>query len=388
MLNYLRLFKGWALLENSQFTNIKEMKETIDDVFIQYLDTLKAKSTLVKSGVCIDPQILDNEEKIKKASKRHGREDYTYQYSADKSEKIPLYAYRLSIPKKLTDAEMYQIMKRAYRLLSEDFLIVDLKAFYFYRSSLIINFYYRKVTISQSSEQLSRNIKELKEKGYEKKIIKIYVDRPDDELLLVWNLGDFFTLKEKKRNHIYSKCFEWKDLTRSESSGIRNRKKILENALSELNSVFPDLKEKATTQWIDKTCRNKIVVDKSFGALGDKLILEGGTIRLYFEDKLSNNQKVIFQEGQPTEYHDFRWGSMGYVYPKKDILRVSALTFSIMLLDEKTTKQISLEMPDLLHLELWKDKSWDFKTTSRLNFPNWVYEAESIDWLRLPPNFK
>jgi len=315
-LNYLKSFNDLALLESFKMPDLKEMKEVFDDVFMKYFDRYSSKSP--SSGT------TSKLVKIGRCPPTGG------QPSVDKDGLIlDMYSYNINIPESLTAADLKKMIQRAYIILSEDFVIYDIRAKHIARygqvgkSYVFIQFFNRKVKTFTLPQNVSKNIESLKKIGY----------KPSP-----YDYRQYFSSKGAPL--LFSKSIEIDDKAITESSRIKKRKEILVPGVAELYSILPDLKQKMTTEKIEKIIRDT----KSNGT---KIYLNNSVVHILFEDKLSGNQ-------------NFEQRRVGGSWISR---KFSAFTITILFKDERVEKEISLDYPDLL--------DYDY-TSKKIFFSNWI----------------
>lgn len=313
-LNYLKSFNDLFLLESFKMPDLKEMKEVFDDVFIKYFDRYTSKSP--SSGTT---------SKLVKIG-RHARGGMRTAGGQD-GLILDMYSYNINIPEALTAADLKKMIKRAYMILSEDFVIYDIRANYVARygrvgkSYVFIEFFNRKVKTFTIPEEVSENIESLKKIGYGRS---------------TYNYHRYFSSKGEPL--LFSKSIEIDDKARTESARIKKRKEVLIPGISELYSILPDLKQKMTTEKIEKIIRDT-------KRDGTKIYLNNLVVHILFEDKLSQNQKFS---------SEFAGKGQRWIYKKS-----SAFTITILFKDERVEKEISLDYPDLLDYDYTSKRTRD-----------------------------
>lgn len=333
-LNYLKSFNDLALLESFKMPDLKEMKEVFDDVFMKYFDRYSSKSP--SSGTTSKLNYLGEWVTLEKLPNSRGLNAefaarpmyFSSRLSNFKSGRLPLYSYNINIPESLTAADLKKMIQRAYIILSEDFVIYDIRAKHIARygqvgkSYVFIEFFNRKVKTFTLPQNVSENIESLKKIGY----------KPSP-----YDYRKYFSSKGEPL--LFSKSIEIDDKARTESSRIKKRKEILVPGVAELYSILPDLKQKMTTEKIEKIIRDT-------KRDGTKIYLNNSVVHILFEDKLSGNQ-------------NFEHRRVGGSWISR---KFSAFTITILFKAELVEKEIFLDYPDLL----------DYDYTSKKIFSDWI----------------
>lgn len=328
----IKLFEEFS--QNVKYPDIKSIKDDIDDCFISYFDRFEGKSNKTSSKIeyykwqLAQDIVKGDEWRSDMPTKIQDRFNLGL---------IPLYLYELNIPRNLDVKEQLNLLKRAYRLLSDDLLIYDLKVIwgiYTSKTTLVILFYSRKFTeLAVPQEQIK--IKELLQaKGYSAFSDKDKWESGDRKRFYTFNyaMRDFWRIEEVRYGPTFLNSYRFRDSRflpnqpKDFGTKLTKRVTVLTRVLAELKRIFPKLGQTlAKTNLLLLCLRGRSTRKRVINTIK---IEDTAIIKFFFEDEYGNNK---------------RWVARDPHY--------SQLWISIHLLKEYSRLEKEFLEKDLLHLE-------------------------------------